>query len=580
VANILIVDDRPSNRDLLTTLLGYRGHRVSEATNGIEALNRVHTDSPDLIITDLLMPRMDGFEFVRNLRADGKHGNTPVIFITANYLEPEARALADTSGPHHFVTKPFEPAELFEIVDTALMSNDQIPQARHNVASAAEVRDTHLRLLQDKLVSKVEQLESLNAHLEQRVRDRTLELQAANGDLVKQIELGERANRELQESRNEQIRLRDEFLSHVSHELRSPLAVVHQFVSILFDGLGGPINTSQREYLEIALRNANQLKGMIDDLLEASRADAAKLTVKQSVIPISGVLKQTIQSLRETAATKGICVQIDVAENLPPVYADPARIGQVVSNLVDNAIKFSPLNSSITVQVRMLEDDPSFLRISVADCGCGIAPEDAERVFDRLYQGKNLPQAGRRGLGLGLYICKELVSMHGGRIWIDSARRDGCTISFTLPVYTIGSMIAPIVRQGSLIDNSFALLKIEVLPGKAWLSERNREKALSRFQHVLSRCILPDLDVLLPTQNRGRVDVFWIVARTNQKGADVMVKRFREQLSLCKDLARLGASWSVSSEILKLDTIESEFSTQRLLDGIVSSLEKVLQFED
>ena len=579
MAKILVVDDRASNRDVLTTLLGYRGHRVSEATNGADALDKVHTDPPDLIITDLLMPGMDGFEFVRNLRADAEQANTPVIFVTATYLEPEARALADTCGPHHFVTKPFEPTELLEIVDTALIPSDKVQQPVQNPQVHSATRDMHLKLLQDKLVSKVGQLESLNAHLEERVRDRTLELQAANENLKHQMELSERANRELEESRNEQIRLRDEFLSHVSHELRSPLAVVHQFVSILFDGLGGPLNATQKEYLDIALRNMNQLRGMIDDLLEASRADAAKLAVKLSVTPVGDVLKQTIRSLRETAAAKSISLQTDFPNDLPPVYADPVRISQVLTNLLDNAVKFSPSKCSITVRARALEEDPTFVCISVADCGCGIKPEESERVFDRLYQVKSSSQAGRRGLGLGLYICKELVSLHGGRIWNDKERRGGCTVSFTLPVFSIGSMIAPIVKQRTPTDLSFALVVIEVHADKAWPSERKREQALSKINHVISRCILPDLDVLLPPQSRKGLDLFWIFARTNQKGADVIVKRVREQISLCEDLKRAGITCNVSSEILELGTLERECTPDRQVQCVVAYLEKMLQVE-
>jgi sigma-B regulation protein RsbU (phosphoserine phosphatase) len=379
--------------------------------------------------------------------------------------------------------------------------------------------------------------------------------------------------------RTHQMQFKDEFLSHVSHELRSPLAVVHQFVSILLDGLGGPINANQKEYLEIELRNVNQLKGMIDDLLDASRADTCKLTVKQSVISVGDVLKQTIRSFRETVVSKGISLQADIPDNLPPVYADPGRICQVVTNLLDNAVKFSPSKSTITVQAGILEEDPTHAWVSVADCGCGIEPEESERIFDRLYQAKNSLETARRGLGLGLYICKELISLQGGRIWSDSKRRGGCTISFTLPVFSIGNLIAPIVKQDTLIDSSFALVRIEVRAVEAGPSERRREQALSRIHQVIGRCILPDLDVLLPLQKRERLDLFFIVARTNQKGADVIVKRIREQISLCEDFKLADTSCSVSSEILRLSATESEWPLERQVQSVVSWLEKMLQVE-
>jgi hypothetical protein len=361
--------------------------------------------------------------------------------------------------------------------------------------------------------------------------------------------------------------------------LRSPLSVVHQFVSILLDGLGGAINADQKEYLEITMRNVNQLKGMIDDLLEASRADTCKLRIKQSMIPIGEVIKQTMRCFRATHATKVISLKADIANDLPLVHADPARICQVLTNLLDNAAKFSPPQSSITVRAHVLEGDPAFVCVSVADCGCGIAPEESDRIFERLYQAKNSLQASRRGLGLGLYICKELISQHGGRIWNDDNRKDGCTLSFTLPVFSIGKMIAPIIRQGTLVDSSFTLLTIEVLHSEAWSSDRQRERALSRIHDVLGRCILPDLDVLLPCQQQSERNLFWVVACTDQKGAEVIVKRMREQLSLCEDLQLAGISCSVSTRTPHLDAIENDWPFERQVQSVVSCLGKLLKVQ-
>lgn len=427
--------------------------------------------------------------------------------------------------------------------------------------------------------NEVEQLESLNAHLEKQVRDRTLGLQNANEQLKQQFEKGERTNRELEQSRGEQIRLRDEFLSHVSHELRSPLSVVHQFVSILLDGLGGDINADQKEYLEITIRNVDQLKDMIDDLLEASRADTCKLQVRPSVIRIGEVIQQTMRSFRATSASKVISLEADIADDLPLVHADPARICQVLTNLLDNAAKFSPSQSSITVRAHVLEEDPAFVCVSVADCGCGVAPEESDHIFERLYQAKNSLQASRRGLGLGLYICKELINQHGGKIWNDDKRKGGSTLSFTVPVFSIGRMIAPIIRQGTLVDSSFTLLTIEVLHGKPWPSDSQRERALSRVHDVLGRCILPDLDVLLPCQQQSERNFFWIVACTDPKGAEVIVKRMREQLALCVDLQLAGISCSVSSETLQLDAIENDWPLEKQVQAVASCLEKLLKVE-
>jgi signal transduction histidine kinase len=577
MANILIIDDKDANRKVLTNLLRHTGHRILEASNGADGLSKAHADLPDLIITDLLMPVMDGFEFVRNLRKDTKYKGTPVIFCTATYLEPNARTLADSCGPNHFVTKPFEPSELLDLVQTALIAENNHRQSVPEQMPDLAIREMHLKLLQDKLAEKIDELELVNASLEERVQIRTQELEAANEKLGQQMGERDRANQELQRSRKEQIELKDQFLSNVSHELRSPLTVIHEFVSILIDGLGGPINADQREYLEIALRNANQLKRMIDDLLEVSRGAEGKLSVKRSVTSPGEIVKQTICSFGASVAKMGISVRSDIQAGLPAVYADPWRVCQVLTNLLDNAVKFSQENSAITVRAHILEEDPSFVCFSVVDNGCGIKPEESERVFDRLHQSKNALQTSRRGLGLGLYICKELIDLHGGRIWHDGKRQGGCTMLFTLPIFSTARMIAPIVKKCTPTDNSFALLAVEVSPRNGWSSEQKRAKTRSIICSTIEHCILPDLDVLLPPQSRAEKSLFWIVARANQKGAEVLEKRIREQLSDVAELKQDNISCTVSAQILKTDLFESDSPMERHVESVIAVLDKLLQ---
>jgi signal transduction histidine kinase len=575
MATILVVDDKALNRSVLKILLGYRGHRVIEACDGVEALHTAQTESPELIITDILMPNMDGYELVQRLRKTDAMRDVKVIFYSALYREHEARTLAAACGVSQIICKPTDPEEILRVVNDLLTSE----HCDGVIPFKPETHADLVSLLSNKLYQKVAELEELNAALEKRVARRTKELEEINRNLQEQIVQREKAEEAAASDRENKLKMKGDFLSHVSHELRSPLTVVHQFVSILLDGLGGSINANQKEYLEIALRNVNQLKCMIDDLLEASRADTCKLTVKQLAISAGDLLNQTICSFRATAAAKDISLQTYIPGNLPPVYADPARICQVLTNLLDNAVKFSPSKSFITVRAQILDEDSNFVCISVADSVCGIEPQESEQIFERLYQVKNSLQAARRGLGLGLYICKELITLQGGRIWNDSKRLGGCTISFTLPVFSIGSMIAPIIKKGTLVDSSFALVTVEVHAVKAWPSERERERALLRIYHVIDRCILPDLDVLLPPQNRAGVDFFWIVACTDQRGADVIVKRVREQISLCEDLKLVGISCTVSSEVLNPGTIESEWSLERQVQCVVSCLERLLQFE-
>ena len=271
----------------------------------------------------------------------------------------------------------------------------------------------------------------LNEHPLQRVLIHAIERQRLLAD-------SESIRQQQQQLREElvlhELQLKDEFMSHVSHELRSPLTAVHQFSTILMDGLAGPLTSEQQDALRVILRNINQLESMINDLLETTRMQTGKLSIElQSVLP-SEVVADAIDTLRGPAMAREIRLSFDVDDDLPTAYADPVRTRQILINLVGNAVKFTPAGGSVTAHAG-LDNDPSFLRFEVSDTGPGLGAEHTARIFERLYQVKSAVQAGRKGLGLGLFICKELVSRQGGRIWVRSELGKGSTFIFTLPVF-------------------------------------------------------------------------------------------------------------------------------------------------
>ncbi len=262
----------------------------------------------------------------------------------------------------------------------------------------------------------------------------------------------EHSQREPESAHEAQLRMKDEFLSRVSHELRSPLNAVYQYVTILLDGLAGEINEEQREYLGIALRNVKQLQAMIGDLLDVTRSESGKMVMAPQEMSLAESIATALDTERPEAHAKGLTLSSQVEEGLPAAYADPQRVQQIIVNLINNAIKFSPAGSTIRVSARRSAQLPqgagplsttggaeglgtSWLEIAVDDSGCGIAAEDCERVFQRLYQvGRHIDQK-RMGLGLGLYICRDLVSRLGGRIWVESRVGEGSTFRFTVPAY-------------------------------------------------------------------------------------------------------------------------------------------------
>ena len=235
--------------------------------------------------------------------------------------------------------------------------------------------------------------------------------------------------------RTQQMQFKDEFLSHVSHELRSPLTAIHQFVTILLDKLAGDLQPKQHEYLEIVLRNVNQLRSMINDLLEVTRVQSGKLTIEFQCTAVADAMVYVVDTLKRTAAAKGVMLSSDAQAHLPPVWADPTRLRQILVILVDNAIKFTPADGVVKVQARRLKEDANFLVVEVSDSGCGIEQNMTEQIFERLFQASDPQLAGRKGLGLGLFICKQLVTRQGGQVRARNAPGQGAVFSVTLPVF-------------------------------------------------------------------------------------------------------------------------------------------------
>jgi PAS domain S-box-containing protein len=249
------------------------------------------------------------------------------------------------------------------------------------------------------------------------------------------VDVTERKHAEqiLEQSGKDQMRFKDEFLSHVSHELRSPLTAIKQFTSILLGGLAGELNAEQHHYQQIVLKNIHQLQAMIDDLLEVTRLETDKVTVRPEAISVADAVVDAFNTFQVTAQAKQIALSHTVAEDLSRAYADPIRLRQIFNILLDNALKFTPRGGAVTIDARGVSADPPRLVIEVSDTGCGIDPANARSIFERLYQVDEPSRAGRKGLGLGLHICKELVTLQGGEIFASRRLARGSTFTLTLP---------------------------------------------------------------------------------------------------------------------------------------------------
>jgi signal transduction histidine kinase len=282
-----------------------------------------------------------------------------------------------------------------------------------------ELDDSALEELQRQnrdLVSILEELE-----------EKRTELERVNGEL-------ETTNRELNEA-NAKLRelseMKEEFLALTTHDLRSPLTVISGVISFFTSGRLGELTPEQKNMVAMMERNAQSLIELVNDLLDASKLESGTMRLEVASIELRGLVDELRENMEPLAREKGLTMEEDLPADLPLVEADRAKLRRVLVNLVSNAIKFTGRGGRVTVRAAR---EGEAIRIGVSDTGVGIAPEDVARLFDKYEQARSRATRGEKGTGLGLYITKQLVELHGGEIKVDSELGRGSTFSFTLPV--------------------------------------------------------------------------------------------------------------------------------------------------
>ncbi|MGA9392357.1 MAG: ATP-binding protein [Candidatus Sulfotelmatobacter sp.] len=342
--------------------------------------------------------------------------------------------------------------------------------------------------------------------------------------------------RSLEITRKQQIEFKNQFLSHVSHELRTPLTCIHQYVTLLLDGLAGPMSPDQSDHLKTVLKSVNQLHAMIRDLLEATRAETGKMRIEPRCLALAGLILQTVAMMRPAADEKKIGLEVGIDQRLPLVHADPDRILEVLINLVDNAIKFTPPDGAVMLQACVVEADPGLVYVSVTDSGRGISPETKTMIFERLYQDPDSVDNNRSGLGLGLFICREIVRLHQGRIWVSSEPGQGSTFTFTLPTYSLPKLLATVITHQGSLRPALVLLGVEITP-RLTPPRGNWKEICQQALQTLQRCVYLDKDLVLPPMGTtGASETFFVVASTDLRQCGIMTARIREQLERVPDL--------------------------------------------
>ncbi|MDD5687028.1 MAG: GAF domain-containing sensor histidine kinase [Elusimicrobia bacterium] len=225
-------------------------------------------------------------------------------------------------------------------------------------------------------------------------------------------------------------KVKDDFVAMVSHELRTPLTAIKGFVHVVCDGEAGPVNEQQKKFLGIAKQSIDHLNILISDLLDLSKIESGLITLKLERVNLSDIAKKSVITNTSLVQSKGIDLKVDIDNDLPEIDADHLRLLQVYNNLISNAIKFSNINGKINVVVK---DKGDYIISSVSDRGIGIPKEEHQKIFDKFYQVDSSPTRAASGTGLGLFIVKTVIELHGGKIWIDSDLGQGSTFSFLLP---------------------------------------------------------------------------------------------------------------------------------------------------
>jgi signal transduction histidine kinase len=442
---ILLVDDTPEILGQIQQLLVSKGYAVSAATSGEKAIKLLELVKPSLILLDIMMPGMDGFETCKIIKGNKDTAEIPLIFLSA-ITDSFDKLKAFSLGAVDYITKPVHMDELLVRVNTQLS-----------------------------LYNFRKELQTSNEILEETVQKRTVDLQKINLDLEKEIayrvtvenelrlslEEIEKINVSLKESKEkaeESDRLKTAFLSNMSHEIRTPMNAILGFADLLKEkDLDSEL---QQEYIGFIEKSGQRLLKIINELIDISKIEEGQMDLVLNDFSINSVFLELNNIFQPAAKLKGISLVPDktIQSTDCIIHADEVRISQVLSNLLGNAIKFSE-SGSVTYGYLKKGDALEFY---VRDTGVGIPMEMQTIIFERFRQVDSSHLKGDEGVGLGLCISKAFVELHGGKIWCDSELDRGSSFYFTIPYKTSEEPVEEANASEGLFNNSYKNAKVLV----------------------------------------------------------------------------------------------------------------------
>lgn len=393
-------------------------------------------------------------------------------------------------------------------------------------------------------------------------------------------------------SANEQLikldEMKSEFVSIASHELRTPLTSIKNAVEIVLKKKTGEITEAQEKFLSMAARNIERLRAIVNDILDTSKIDAGKMELKLSSMDVEESIKSVVESYASLADKKTISFVLNMANDLPNVYGDALRVEQVITNLVSNAIKFTPNKGTLTISARLADESPdslwrstNFVEVSVKDTGCGMKNEDIEHIFDKFYQVDSslARKEQHESTGLGLAISMGLVESHGGKICCESKEGEGSRFTFTLPVFEkevldnieLGLELLSAKKRGAHLSVLIVRIREFESPTKDFSGEELRED-LNMLEEKIKRMGIKNSDKII--QSRLYNEIIMFMPDTDMVGAQAAQERIgrfiNENESITCDLKLSFATFVVTYPDEGMSPDELLCSARNALNEIIN----------
>ena len=432
---ILIVEDSPTQAERLRRLIQSKAYKVRVASNGRLALALLREHRPQLVLSDIIMPEMDGYELCRAIKQDPALRDIPVILVTAlNDAKDIIRGIE--CGADNFIRKPYAEDYLLSRIGHMLV-NQKLRQSSSTDGIALYLGEQkHFihagrQQILDLLISTYEQAVQVNSELQQRERQvielnmrlahHAAELETINHEIAhKNLELAEAS------------RMKSAFIANMSHELRTPLNAIIGFTGALLMKLPGPLTVEQDKQLNTIRTSARHLLSLINDILDVAKIEAGKVTLALERVLCQELISLTVDTLRPLAAQKALVLSIDVPTEPIVVDSDKRALTQIIINLVNNAIKFTDSGSVKVSLAQRMEGNELLTVFSVHDTGTGIKPEDQPKLFQAFSQLDSTSTRHVEGAGLGLYLCQNLANLLEGALSFKSEFGQGSVFTLTL----------------------------------------------------------------------------------------------------------------------------------------------------